>query len=104
MSQKKEKVSKKKHQFKKKVSKVGLIDDAIQSLQEQYENVDSKQVKKFTDFPLSQETLRALDEANYQVPTEIQKETLMLSLKGEFRFTFCLTNYYQNLVFQEQIF
>ncbi len=44
--------------------------------------IDTKAVKQFKDLPLSKETQRALVECGYEVPTEIQKETLALCLRG----------------------
>ena len=39
-------------------------------------------MKNFDDFPLSEETKKALKECGYEVPTQIQKETLALCLRG----------------------
>ena len=105
MSPKSEK-SKKKLMFKKKVNKSKLADDKISGLKEQYKNVsylweknpetsnietfsllisfqiDSKKVKNFADLPLSEETKKGLAECDYEVPTEIQRESIALCLKG----------------------
>ncbi|XP_045467447.1 probable ATP-dependent RNA helicase DDX10 [Harmonia axyridis] len=55
----------------------------IQELRAKYnEKVDSSKIKSFKDFPLSAKTLKGLRDAGYKVPTEIQKETLMLALRG----------------------
>lgn len=44
--------------------------------------IDSKKIKTFSDLPLSEETKKGLAECEYEVPTEIQKETLTLGLRG----------------------
>ena len=44
--------------------------------------IDSKNIKTFSDLPLSEETKKGLAECEYEVPTEIQKETLTLGLRG----------------------
>lgn len=67
---------------KKNVTKTQKIDQNIKELQEKYTNIDSKRVKTFQDFPLSQETQKALEEFGFTEPTEIQKETLALCLRG----------------------
>jgi ATP-dependent RNA helicase DDX10/DBP4 len=43
---------------------------------------DPSKIEKFTDFPLSQRTLQGLEKANYKVPTEIQRESIGIALKG----------------------
>ena len=44
--------------------------------------IDSNKIKTFSDLPLSEETKKGLAECEYEVPTEIQKETLTLGLRG----------------------
>ena len=44
--------------------------------------IDSKKVKTFADLPLSEETKKGLSECDYEIPTEIQKESIALCLKG----------------------
>ena len=39
-------------------------------------------MKTFNDFPLSDETKKGLAECEYETPTEIQKESLAMCLKG----------------------
>jgi len=67
---------------KKKVNKTKIVDDKIADLHEKYKNIDSKNIKTFSDLPLSEETKKGLAECEYEVPTEIQKETLTLGLRG----------------------
>ena len=45
--------------------------------------LNSKKIRTFADFPLSDETQKGLSECGYEIPTEIQKETLALCLKGK---------------------
>ena len=71
-----------KPKFKKKVGKSTLESENIKSLQKEYSQIDSKKVESFNDFPLSKHTQKALSEAGYEKPTEIQKETLALCLRG----------------------
>jgi len=76
------KKSNKKYEFKKKVPKSVRLEENINSLKAKYENIDSKSIKSFSDFPISSETLKALAEDNFKTPTEIQKESIGLSLQG----------------------
>ncbi|GBO43254.1 ATP-dependent RNA helicase DBP4, partial [Araneus ventricosus] len=43
---------------------------------------DSLSTEKFEDFPLSEKTKKGLRESNFVTPTEIQKESVGLALKG----------------------
>ncbi|KAF5302462.1 hypothetical protein FQR65_LT08552 [Abscondita terminalis] len=56
---------------------------AITELQQQYENIDQSVCKTFTDFPLSTKTLKGLKDNKYITPTEIQRESILLALKGK---------------------
>ena len=71
-----------KFQGKKKKSKYAKIDDVASSLKAQYESYSSQTVSTFQDLPLSQETLAGLKDAGYTAPTDIQKESIVLALKG----------------------
>ncbi|GAB6020065.1 ATPdependent RNA helicase [Chamberlinius hualienensis] len=44
--------------------------------------VDTSQIKRFLDLPISQKTLIGLKSSGYEEPTEIQKEALPLALRG----------------------
>ncbi|KAJ8920504.1 hypothetical protein NQ315_005373 [Exocentrus adspersus] len=55
----------------------------IEKLQAAYESINSNEVTKFGDFPLSSKTLKGLRECGYHKPTEIQKETIGLALQGK---------------------
>ncbi|KAL9969468.1 hypothetical protein ACROYT_G021688 [Oculina patagonica] len=55
----------------------------IKELEERCRDLDSSAaVSKFSDLPLSQRTLQGLHAAGYQIPTEIQKAGIPISLKG----------------------
>uniref|UniRef100_A0AAR2JU16 ATP-dependent RNA helicase n=1 Tax=Pygocentrus nattereri TaxID=42514 RepID=A0AAR2JU16_PYGNA len=55
----------------------------IEKLVGRYGQINPKEVIKFSDFPLSQKTLRALLESQYRQPTEIQKQTIGFALQGK---------------------
>ena len=67
---------------KKKQSKYAKRDEATSSLKAQYESYSSQTASTFQDLPLSQETLAGLKDAGYTAPTDIQKESIVLALKG----------------------
>ena len=67
---------------KQKLSKYARIDQTTSSLKAQYESYDSRAVKSFQDLPLSSETLAGLKDAGYSVPTQIQRESIVLALQG----------------------
>ena len=73
----------KKLKFKKKETKSQSIDKTIQSLQEKYHSVDVKKLNNFAEFPISQPTLKALAENNYETPTEIQKDSIIFALQNK---------------------
>ena len=73
----------KKLKFKKKENKTQSVDKTIQSLQEKYNSVDVKKLDSFAEFPLSQPTLKALAENNYETPTEIQKDSIIFALQNK---------------------
>lgn len=45
--------------------------------------IDPSKIETFADFPLSQKTQKGLKESGYEIPTEIQRESIAVSLKGE---------------------
>ncbi|XP_050441516.1 probable ATP-dependent RNA helicase DDX10 [Adelges cooleyi] len=59
------------------------IDVVIENLKKDYEKIDPSAIEKFEDFPLSAPTLKGLKENKYYVPTEIQRESIGYSLRGE---------------------
>ena len=71
-----------KFQGKKKKTKYAKVDDTTSQLKAQYESYSSKTARTFGDLPLSRETLKGLEDAGYSSPTDIQKESIVLALKG----------------------
>ncbi|NXU42181.1 DDX10 helicase, partial [Drymodes brunneopygia] len=45
--------------------------------------INASEIQRFSDFPLSKKTLKALQEAQYRVVTEIQRQTIGLALQGK---------------------
>nr|CAD7417210.1 unnamed protein product [Timema poppensis] len=56
--------------------------DNISLLQEAYERINISSVKVFKDLPLSEPTLKGLNACNYKELTDIQRESIGLSLRG----------------------
>ncbi|XP_033229453.1 probable ATP-dependent RNA helicase DDX10 [Belonocnema kinseyi] len=56
--------------------------EIIAKLQSKYEKIDETQIKKFYDLPLSIQTIKGLKESGYIKPTDIQKQTIGLALRG----------------------
>ena len=50
---------------------------------ENYEKINVNEITRFSDFPLSKKTLKGLQEAQYRLVTEIQKQTIGLALQGK---------------------
>ncbi|KFW80013.1 putative ATP-dependent RNA helicase DDX10, partial [Manacus vitellinus] len=45
--------------------------------------INASEIQRFSDFPLSRKTLKGLQEAQYRVVTEIQRQTIGLALQGK---------------------
>ncbi|CAM5117514.1 unnamed protein product, partial [Natator depressus] len=45
--------------------------------------ISPNEIERFSDFPLSNKTLKGLQEAQYRMVTEIQRQTIGLSLQGK---------------------
>nr|XP_025037525.1 probable ATP-dependent RNA helicase DDX10 isoform X2 [Pelodiscus sinensis] len=45
--------------------------------------INPNEIERFSDFPLSKKTLKGLQEAQYRMVTEIQRQTIGLSLQGK---------------------
>ncbi|XP_023348850.1 probable ATP-dependent RNA helicase DDX10 [Eurytemora carolleeae] len=71
-----------KKEEKKKVKKIDTMKENINKLTSRYEEIDTKTIKTFSEFPLSKETLKGLKEAGFDKPTEIQRESIGLALRG----------------------
>ncbi|XP_015115282.1 probable ATP-dependent RNA helicase DDX10 [Diachasma alloeum] len=54
----------------------------IEELQARYETIDEPNIKTFEDLPLSSQLLKALKEHNFIEPTDIQKQSIGLALRG----------------------
>lgn len=55
----------------------------IDRLVSRYGEINSKEVVKFSDFPISKKTLLGLQKAQYRQPTEIQRQTIGFALQGK---------------------
>ena len=54
----------------------------IERITAEYEGLEARDIAKFTDLPLSPNTLDGLKTCGYSVPTEIQRESIPLALCG----------------------
>ncbi|XP_031531386.1 probable ATP-dependent RNA helicase DDX10 [Vicugna pacos] len=57
--------------------------EVIGRLMQNYEKINVNEITRFSDFPLSKKTLKGLQEAQYRLVTEIQKQTIGLALQGK---------------------
>ncbi|XP_004585094.2 probable ATP-dependent RNA helicase DDX10 [Ochotona princeps] len=57
--------------------------EGISRLVENYGKINVNEITRFSDFPLSKKTLKGLQEAQYRMVTEIQKQTIGLALQGK---------------------
>nr|XP_045001163.1 probable ATP-dependent RNA helicase DDX10 [Jaculus jaculus] len=57
--------------------------EVIGRLTQSYETINVSEIARFSDFPLSKKTLKGLQEAQYRLVTEIQKQTIGLALQGK---------------------
>ncbi|XP_010891837.2 probable ATP-dependent RNA helicase DDX10 [Esox lucius] len=57
--------------------------ESIQRLVNKYNEINAQDAVKFSDFPISKNTLRGLMEAQYRQPTEIQRQTIGFALQGK---------------------
>ncbi|XP_058145390.1 probable ATP-dependent RNA helicase DDX10 [Dasypus novemcinctus] len=57
--------------------------EIISRLMQNYETINTNEITRFSDFPLSNKTLKGLQEAQYRLVTEIQKQTIGLALQGK---------------------
>ncbi|XP_061680655.1 probable ATP-dependent RNA helicase DDX10 [Syngnathoides biaculeatus] len=55
----------------------------ISRLVSKYADINSKEVVKFSDFPISKKTLLGLQECQYRQPTEIQRQAIGFALQGK---------------------
>ncbi|XP_029063076.1 probable ATP-dependent RNA helicase DDX10 isoform X1 [Monodon monoceros] len=57
--------------------------EVISRLMQNFEKINVNEITRFSDFPLSKKTLKGLQEAQYRLVTEIQKQTIGLALRGK---------------------
>ncbi|XP_067145884.1 probable ATP-dependent RNA helicase DDX10 [Apteryx mantelli] len=57
--------------------------EGIGRLVQRYGEINVNEVQRFSDFPLSKKTLKGLQEAQYRMVTEIQRQTIGLALQGK---------------------
>ncbi|XP_036180413.1 probable ATP-dependent RNA helicase DDX10 isoform X1 [Myotis myotis] len=57
--------------------------EVISRLMLNYGKINVNEITRFSDFPLSKKTLKGLQEAQYRLVTEIQKQTIGLALQGK---------------------
>ncbi|KAM5246061.1 putative ATP-dependent RNA helicase DDX10 [Ctenodactylus gundi] len=57
--------------------------EGIRRLTQSYDKINVNEITRFSDFPLSKKTLKGLQEAQYRLVTEIQKQTIGLALQGK---------------------
>ncbi|XP_075054997.1 putative ATP-dependent RNA helicase DDX10 [Mixophyes fleayi] len=57
--------------------------EGISRLVQRYSEINTNEIVRFSDFPLSKKTVRGLVEGQYRTPTEIQKQTIGLALQGK---------------------
>ncbi|XP_045696057.1 probable ATP-dependent RNA helicase DDX10 [Phyllostomus hastatus] len=57
--------------------------ETISRLLQNYGKINVNEITRFSDFPLSKKTLKGLQEAQYRLVTEIQKQTIGLALQGK---------------------
>lgn len=68
--------------FKKKVPTWKQIENELTDLVPKYEGIESSKIETFDDFPISKRTLESLSKARYMKPTEIQRESIGIALRG----------------------
>ncbi|XP_075569349.1 putative ATP-dependent RNA helicase DDX10 [Pelecanus crispus] len=57
--------------------------ETIGRLVQRYPEINASEIQRFSDFPLSKKTLKGLQEAQYRMVTEIQRQTIGLALQGK---------------------
>ncbi|NWZ59455.1 DDX10 helicase, partial [Haliaeetus albicilla] len=57
--------------------------EGIGRLVQRYPEINASEIQRFSDFPLSKKTLKGLQEAQYRMVTEIQRQTIGLALQGK---------------------
>ncbi|XP_063404432.1 probable ATP-dependent RNA helicase DDX10 [Mytilus trossulus] len=65
-----------------KERKVDSLNKEIADIRSRYAQIEPSKISSFTDFPLSKRTLEGLRIAKFASPTDIQRESIGLALKG----------------------
>ncbi|XP_062910210.1 probable ATP-dependent RNA helicase DDX10 [Mobula hypostoma] len=82
--QKYQKRKAKKKLWRKKRKPEWLLErEQIARLVRRYSQINANAILQFSDFPLSKKTIKGLMEAEFRLPTEIQKQTIGLALQGK---------------------
>jgi len=68
--------------FKKTQRKWKVEEKEIEKLVEKYGEINTSEIHKFSEFPLSAATQKGLKEAGFDQPTDIQRESIALALEG----------------------
>jgi ATP-dependent RNA helicase DDX10/DBP4 len=68
--------------FKKKIPTWKQIDIEANKLVAQYDDIAASKINTFSDFPLSKRTMDGLNKSGYTTPTEIQRESIGIALRG----------------------
>lgn len=79
----KTKVQVKRDRAKREVPEWQVEREYIDRLVSRYGDINTKEIVKFSDFPISKKTLLGLQEAQYRQPTEIQRQTISFALLGK---------------------
>ncbi|KAH8306572.1 hypothetical protein KR018_001088 [Drosophila ironensis] len=66
-----------------KKSRLAATDAEIQELKSKYAAIEAEGIKRFQDLPLSQKTLKALQELKYVHPTAVQRDSIGPALNGK---------------------
>ncbi|XP_015668420.1 probable ATP-dependent RNA helicase DDX10 [Protobothrops mucrosquamatus] len=74
---------KQRQQRKQKKPEWEVERESIAALERRYTEINTNDITRFSDFPLSRKTLKGLQEAQYRMVTEIQKQTIGLALQGK---------------------
>ena len=69
-------------QFVSRVKTGAIEQHEISNLQLRYKSMDSSAIQSFKDMPLSKKTLQGLKDNQYVSPTEVQRESILLALRG----------------------
>jgi len=73
----------KKGKFTTQTKSTAVEKNEISNLEIRYKAmVDSSAIQNFNDIPLCKKTLKGLQESQYKTPTDIQKESIGLALRG----------------------